>query len=426
METAHIFLDRSPFSGHSKSMRFWSLILISLLWAGAAGAGVSSLVADVRSGFVLDSQDAHVPQPPASLTKVMTLYLLFGAVDGGILNWDDALPISEKAAAQPKSKLGLIAGETISVREAAKALIVKSANDVAVVVAEALGQSEERFAEMMTQTARGLGLKDTVFKNASGLHVNGQVSTARDMAVLTMALITHFPKAYTLFSEPSCAYKGQTYHSHNTVLKQYEGAEGLKTGFVSAVGYNIISTARHGDSRLVSVVIGEESATRRDMRAMRLLDKGFHQVDVQQKAQAEGRLKRAFNPLNRRAFIGPSPVQVLLPTMKTCVDLSRRKCRELTAQPVRQVAVTAVGAEPEQGDSWTIQVGAFEGQEKARRIAEKAMGVLGASQKEIITPRADNRFFRSRIRGFTHQEADQACRRLKNASWPCFTVAPNS
>ena len=407
-------------------MRFWVFALLSVLWVGTARAGVSSLVADVRSGFVLESHEANIPQPPASLTKVMTLYLLFGAVDGGILHWDDALPISEKAAAQPKSKLGLVAGETISVREAAKALIVKSANDVAVVVAEALGQSEDRFAEMMTQTAKGLGLKDTVFKNASGLHVNGQVSTARDMAVLTMALITHFPKAYALFSEPSCAYKGQTYHSHNTVLKQYEGAEGLKTGFVSAVGYNIISTAKHGDARLVSVVIGEENATQRDVRAMRLLDKGFRQVDIQQKAQAEGRLKRAFNPLNRRAFIGPSPVGILLPAMKTCVDLSRRKCQEIAAKPVKRPVAVLTPAETEQGDSWTIQVGAFEGQDKARRIAEEAIGVLGASQKEIITPRADNRFFRSRIRGFTHQEADRACQRLKDARWPCFTVAPNT
>ena len=397
-----------------------------MLWAGSAGATVSSLVADVRSGFILDSQDAHVPQPPASLTKVMTLYLLFGAVDGGILNWDDALPISEKAAAQPKSKLGLIAGETISVREAAKALIVKSANDVAVVVAEALGQDEDRFAEMMTQTAKGLGLKDTVFKNASGLHVQGQVSTARDMAVLTMALITHFPKAYALFSEPSCAYKGQTYYSHNTVLQQYEGAEGLKTGFVSAVGYNIISTAKHGAARLVSVVIGEESAAKRDLRAMRLLDKGFHQVDIQQQAQDEGRLKKAFNPLNRRAFIGPSPVGTLFPMMKTCVALSRRKCLDKPNRPVAQNIAALPTSEPEQGDSWTIQVGAFEGQDKARRIAEEAIGVLGITQKEILTPRADNRFFRSRIRGFTRQEADRACQRLKDARWQCFTVAPRS
>lgn len=400
--------------------------LFILICCRNANAVVSTLIADTRSGFVLESQNASIQQPPASLTKLMTLYLTFSALDKGLLKMDDSLPISVQAAKQPRSNIGLKAGDTITVREAVMALIIKSANDVAVVVAEALAQDEGRFAELMTRTASGLGLKDTVFKNASGLHKEGQVSTARDMAVLTMALITHYPQYYALFSEQSFQYKGKTYYSHNNVLQQYEGAEGLKTGFVSAVGYNIISTAKQGDCRLVSVVIGEDNQNRRDLRAMRLLDKGFQQVAIQEKAQAEGRLKGAFNPLNRKAFIGRPPEEIFLPTMMTCIPQSQKKVKRLALAPKLEMPVrNVIDASIPQGDaSWAIQVGAFEGQDKAWQIAKKALTLLGIN-KEIKTPRANERFFRSRIEGFGNkQEASNACRRLKDARWQCFEVAP--
>ena len=401
------------------------LSLMFLLWGVVAQASVSTLVADTKSGFILKSDNATEQKPPASLTKLMTLYLTFGALDSGILKMDDRLPVSAKAAAQPKSKIGVVAGETISVREAVSALIIKSANDVAVVVAEALGQDESQFADLMTRTAKGLGLNDTVFKNASGLHEEGQVSTAKDMAILTMALIAHYPQYYELFAMPSFTYKGQTYHSHNAVLQQYEGAEGLKTGYVSAVGYNIISTAKKGDARLVSVVIGEATPLKRDLRAMRLLDKGFHQVDIQRRAEADGRLKRAFNPLNRRAFISKPPVEVFLPFMKVAWRQSQKKVAALSPK-AKVVAVAPVtDTEVEQGDNWAIQVGAFEGEQKARQTAEKAMDILGANGKEIRTPQANNRFFRSRIQGFSQNEAMQACKQLlKGTGWQCFPVAP--
>ena len=397
---------------------------VMVLWGVSANAGISTLVADTKSGFIIKADNAAEPKPPASLTKLMTLYLTFGALDSGILSWEDRLPISEKAAAQPKSKIGVVAGETISVRDAVAALIIKSANDVAVVVAEALARDEAHFADMMTRTARGLGLNDTVFKNASGLHEEGQVSTAKDMAILTMALINHYPAYYDLFTRPSFTYKGETYHSHNTVLQQYEGADGLKTGYVSAVGYNVISTAKKGDTRLVSIVIGESSPLKRDLRAMRLLDKGFHQVDVQRRAEADGRLKSAFNPLNRRAFIAKSPVEVFVPVMKQAWRQSQKKVAYLPKKKSLPVVVepdTGV----EQGDNWAIQVGAFEGEQKARQTAERAMDILGAAGKKIQTPQANNRFFRSRIQGFSQREARQACERLlQGTGWQCFPVAP--
>jgi len=409
-------------------MRYIYGVIFGMLMglAFASHATVSSLVADTKSGFVIESEEATLQQPPASLTKLMTLYLMFGALDSGLLKMDDPLPISEYAAAQPKSKIDVVPGETISAREAVMALIIKSANDVAVVVAEALAQDEDRFAELMTRTAQALGLRHTVFKNASGLHVDGQVSTARDMAILTMAIISHYPEYYRLFAEPSFSYKGQTYYSHNALLQQYEGAEGLKTGYVSAVGYNIVSTARQGDVRLVSVVIGEDTPNKRDLRAMRLLDKGFHQVDIQKRAEASGRLKSAFNPLNRRAFMSNPPSAVFLPTLKFGISNCRKKLASLKkkSMPVVRVSKSEPISTVEQGDNWSIQVGAFEGEDKARRTAEQAASILGTQNKEIITPRANNHFFRSRIQGFSQAEAHNACRRLKDASWQCFAVAP--
>jgi len=410
-------------------MKLWKVLLLGVFfcWALPAKAIVSTLVADTRSGFVIEANEATVPQAPASLTKLMTLYLTFGALDNGILTMDDELPISEQAAAQPRSKIDVVPGETITVREAILALIIKSANDVAVVLAEALGKNEEQFADLMTRTAKGLGLKDTVFKNASGLHADGQVSTARDMGILAMALISHYPQYYSLFATPSFQYKGKTYYSHNTVLQQYEGAEGLKTGFVSAVGYNIVSTAKKDKTRLVSVVLGEDSSAKRDIQAIRLLDKGFRQVEIQKKAEAEGRLKSAFNPLNRKAVVATPPIRVFLPFMKACWNTCRKKkqmaMRRPAARPISQPITLSDGIE--QGDNWSIQVGAFEGEKKARQIAEKARSILGADEKEIQTPRANNQFFRSRIQGFTQNDAKKACQQLlKGTGWECFPVAP--
>lgn len=390
----------------------------------------STLVADVKSGFIIDSENATEPLPPASLTKLMTLYLTFGALENGLITMDDKLPVSEHAAAQPRSKLYVQAGDTITVHDAVLALIIKSANDVAVVVAEALAPSETEFADLMTRTAQGLGLRNTVFKNASGLHTEGQVTTARDMAILTMALIEHYPQYYPLFSTKSFQYNGKTYQSHNAVLQEYEGAEGLKTGFVSAVGYNIISTARQDDTRLVSVVIGEDSPLRRDLRAMRLLDKGFHQVAAQRRAEASGRLKSTFNPLNRRAFITKPPQQTFIPAMQAGWRLAQQRLSQLpkSARSEKQVATAPriLDTSVEQGDSWGIQVGAFEKREKATQIAQKAIHTLGCAGKMIHTPQAANRFFRSRIVGFNDKdEAFKACQQLQNSrEWQCFLVSP--
>lgn len=276
-------------------MRHIIFFIICWLMSGiqTGFCAVSTLLADTQNGVILSSQNASTQQYPASLTKVMTLYLTFNALEKGLLKMDDALPISLHAAKQPASKMYLKAGETIRVRDAINALIIKSANDVAVVLAETLAPSEADFAKMMTETAKKLGMKNTVFRNASGLHHPNQVTTAQDMAVLTIALINHFPQYYKLFAKNEFTYRGKVYKTHNRVTKNYKGAEGLKTGYVAAVGYNIISTAKRSNQRFVTVVIGQKSIAERDKQAIRLLDKGFtmakSQKSVLKKLQKQGK-----------------------------------------------------------------------------------------------------------------------------------------
>ena len=211
-------LAKASFFRYKKSM--WRiLILLVCFWGGLASAQpMSCLVADVDSGYIFTKQNIHTPLPPASLTKVMTLYLTFSALDKGWLTMDSKLPISNWAASQEPSNLDLVAGDTITVREAILALIVKSANDVAVVLAEALAPSEAIFADMMTQAAAQLGMAHTVFKNASGLYHPDQLTSAQDMAVLTLATIKNFPQYYPLFATQSFTYHGREYKTHNHVL----------------------------------------------------------------------------------------------------------------------------------------------------------------------------------------------------------------
>lgn len=296
-----------------------------MLFASVVHAGVSTLVADTKSGLILSSKNAALPQYPASLTKVMTLYLTFNALENGLLKMDDKLPVSRKAARQPRSKLYVKAGQKITVREAIMALIIISANDVAVVLAEALAPSEEAFAQMMTATARDLGLKDTTFKNASGLHNPAQVTTAQDMAVLTMAMINHFPQYYKLFAEETFAYRGRVYKTHNHVKKKYAGAEGLKTGYISAVGYNIISTAKRDNHRLVSVVIGQDTVALRDQQAMNLLDRGFSKIKKQ--ASLFQRFKRDSkqSALNKKAVLSQPDMSPYLKIMAQRLDQTVKK-----------------------------------------------------------------------------------------------------
>lgn len=232
----------------------------------------SAIVVDGGSGKVLYENASDELRYPASLTKLMTLYLLFEALDSGRIVPPSQIPISAYAASQPPSKIGLKTGESIDVATAILALCVKSGNDIAVAVGEYLAGSEEQFAAMMTAKARQLGMHSTTFRNASGLPDPGQVTTARDMVVLAMALHRHFPHHYHFFSNRSFTYAGRTIRGHNDLLGRVDGVDGLKTGYIRASGYNLAtSIGRHG-KRVFAIVMGGKTAKARDAHMEELIE----------------------------------------------------------------------------------------------------------------------------------------------------------
>jgi D-alanyl-D-alanine carboxypeptidase len=224
----------------------------------------SSIIVDANSGAMLASTNPDASRHPASLTKIMTLYLLFERLDGGKLKLETELPVSEHAAEQAPTKLGLRPGQTIRVEDAIKGLVTRSANDAAVVIAEALGGDEENFAKMMSRKARMLGMSKTVYRNASGLPDDEQVTTARDQSTLGRAIQDRFPRYYRYFSTTSFTFRGHSISNHNHLLGTVEGVDGIKTGYTRASGFNLVTSMRRGNRHLVGVVMGGHSAGSRD------------------------------------------------------------------------------------------------------------------------------------------------------------------
>jgi D-alanyl-D-alanine carboxypeptidase len=230
------------------------------------------IVVDGNSGDVLDASNADSLRHPASLTKIMTLYLLFERIEAGKIRLDTPLNVSANATQQPPTKLGTPAGQTIAVEDAIKALVTKSANDIAVVVAESLGGSEDEFARMMTRKARALGMSRTVYRNASGLPDDEQVTTARDQALLGLAIQDRFPRYYRYFSTSSFVYRGRAITNHNRLLGRVEGVDGIKTGYTHASGFNLVSSVRRGPRFVVAAVFGGRTASQRDARMRDLIE----------------------------------------------------------------------------------------------------------------------------------------------------------
>lgn len=233
----------------------------------------SALVIDSVSGATLYQSEATAPRYPASLTKMMTLYLLFEAMEQGRLTKTTEIPVSSFASRQPPSRMGIKAGQTIDADSAILALAVKSGNDVAVAVAEYLGGSEEQFAAQMNARARQLGLTGTVFRNASGLPDPEQRTTARDMAVLGVALRTRFPQYFYYFSQRDFMFRGQLVKGHNDLIGRVDGVDGIKTGYIKASGYNIVTSVSRGSRRLIVVVMGADSARARNDHVEELIER---------------------------------------------------------------------------------------------------------------------------------------------------------
>lgn len=231
----------------------------------------ADIVVDDNSGEVLHETNPDSPRHPASLTKIMTLYLLFEQLQAKKLGLDSRLQVSPHASAQAPTKLGLKPSDTIRVEDAIKGIVTRSANDAAVVIAEAIAGSEREFAALMTRKAQTLGMTNTVYVNASGLPADPQITTAREQAVLGRTIQERFPEYYRYFALPSFQYRGMSISNHNALLRQMEGVDGIKTGYTEASGYNLVSSVRREGRHLVAVVLGGRSSGARDSRMRQLI-----------------------------------------------------------------------------------------------------------------------------------------------------------
>ena len=244
----------------------------------------ASIVVDANSGAVMQATNADSPRHPASLTKIMTLYLLFERLEQGKVKLTTDLPVSAHAAVQAPSKLGLKPGESIRVETAIRAIVTKSANDVAVIVAEALGGDEASFARMMTAKAQALGMSQTVYRNASGLPDDQQITTARDQATLGRAIQDRFPNYYQYFATRTFEYRGKSIRNHNHLLGAVDGLDGIKTGYIHDSGFNIVTSVRRANHYVVAVVFGGRSANARDARVRSLIDNNINIAAVKRTA----------------------------------------------------------------------------------------------------------------------------------------------
>src|SRR5213080_2503278 len=238
----------------------------------------SSIIVDGNSGTTLSANNADASRHPASLTKIMTLYLLFERLEAGKMTLDSEMAVSERASEQAPTKLGLRPGQTIKVEDAIKGLVTRSANDAAVVIAEALDGDEDDFAKTMTRKARALGMTRTVYRNASGLPDDDQVTTARDQSTLGRAIQDRFPRYYRYFSTVAFNYRGHSIRNHNRLLGNVEGVDGIKTGYTRASGFNLVTSMRRGNRHLVGVVMGGRSGGSRDATMRSLLTENLEKA----------------------------------------------------------------------------------------------------------------------------------------------------
>jgi D-alanyl-D-alanine carboxypeptidase len=375
----------------------------------------SSIVVDADTGEVLSEHNADARGYPASLTKMMTLYLAFEAIERGDLALDDRLSVSHRAARQAPSRLGLREGQTVVVHDLILGMVTKSANDAAVVIAEALAGSEPAFAERMTQKARALGMNDTTYRDASGLPNPYQLTTARDLAKLACALYRDFPKEYAFFATEEFTYGGETFANHNHLMQSFEGMDGIKTGYIRASGFNLAASAVRNNRRLVGVVMGGLSPHMRDLEMADLLNDGFGGRSTGTAVAATKTDDDSDTSLSREA---ENAIAALSPVGRA------------EAAPVRHQRL----GHHHRGDAaerWSIQVGAFSAEEAAERAGHSALARLpGAKHKalQVIAPADSDKepYFRARIVSFSEREATKACRVLHRKHVQCAVLAPGA
>ena len=399
------------------------------LTPAAAQARYASIVVDAETGQVLHAVNADTLNYPASLTKMMTLYLVFEALEKGTLKLDQRLAASKRAVGMAPSKLGLKVGETIAVEDAIMALTTKSANDVAVVLAEALGGTEITFAQLMTKRAQELGMSRTTFRNASGLPNRGQKSTARDMIRLAKALMEDYPQYYHYFSIESFSYAGRTYRSHNRLLKGYRGTDGIKTGYTRASGFNLVSSVQRNGRHVIAVVLGGKTAKSRDNHMVKLLDRSFTKM-------ASMGVKAVPPVPGRNPFQNPDATTVEVaaveppapaPTRSRAVKPVVASSQIATASDASDLSDLEVDTEI-LTDEWAVQVGAFSRFKAAHFSAKTALetapeALQGARVAiERIESDAAGTLYRSQLAGLYEQQARTACQELAAASINCVVV----
>ncbi len=384
--------------------RWLAMMIAGTLWAGPAAAHEAEghaafLVVEADTGAVLEAENATHLWYPASLTKIMTAYLVFEALATGRLDLDQTVLVSPHAAAQPPTKLGFGRGKRVSVRLLLKAMIVRSANDAAVVLAEAVSGSEAAFAAAMTRKAGALGMTQTVFRNASGLPDDGQVTTARDLLILARALIADFPDRFGLFGQRQFTLGGRTHSTTNGWMQGYRGAEGIKTGFTCGSGYNLLSAAKRKGRRLIALILGAKSSGERNSRMTKLMNASFAKAPPS--AEAAVLLDQL-----------PREQSRVVPTI-------------LSAGECASSAVIGGGHLP----GWGVVFGSFVSKAKANQTIKrnrKVLKTLARRGRPAIIPKARKgpRRYSALLVGLKQADAGQACQRLRSQGIYCLALRP--
>ncbi len=417
---------------------------LSLSWAET---GFSAYIVDHKSGKAIYEHDVDARRYPASLTKVMTLYIIFEDLSKGKLSLNTPIPFSQKAAAQPPSKMGVPAGESISLDLAIKALIVKSANDVALAVAEKIGGSQEGFAKRMNETAKRLGMHSTHFVNPHGLFDEQQYTTARDMIKLGMAIHNHFPQYYPLFQTESFAYKDVVFKSHNRVNKDFPGADGIKTGYIRKSGFNLLTSAKRDKNRVFAVILGGRTTKLRDDLMISMLEEsftnGYKGRSVREISPAITRdMTVLFTPTKEK----PSDKTLLTNSKKhlsqphtaivTAPTQPKRPDNDLVAPPQLILqSVSEYGAKERPIDninipidgpiisatksSHAVQVGAFKDYNSARDSARQAYEKVRSGTVQVFNT---GEYYRALLSGLDEKEAEKTCISLRQKRIECFVI----
>ena len=395
------------------------LMLLVLPNMATANPRYASLIMEETSGKVLYSRNADKKLYPASLTKIMTLYLLFEAMQTGKVSKHTKMKVSRVAASRSPSKLYLKVGHSISVENAILALVTKSANDVATVISEHLGGTEREFAKKMTRKAKALGMTRTIFKNASGLPNRAQVSTARDMAKLAIAIRRDFPQYFHYFSNTHFVWNGRKYKNHNRLLTSYKGTDGIKTGYINASGFNLVATVQRNGVRLIGVVFGGRTGRTRDKHMVSLLTKQFSRIKPVQVRSARLPAAPIPRPDSILELAQSKPLPKLLPATPA-------KTAPVPDRQDTEISVAALRATPA---SWAIQVGSYTRRVSAHKAAIRARrtanDVLDLMPAELsLVSSGGLPLWRVRFSQLKEQEARSACAALLSTGAACIALPP--